>query len=651
MNALAADQLIQVLEKTISPDQNELKAAQHFLETAAQNNLPELIKTLSDVLYQGGNSPVVRQQAGVQLKNFLYTNDESLRAHHEERWLAMSQEIREYTKNNVLKTLGTESFRPSAAAQCIQLIAMVELPRNMWPILMSTLVQNITNAESTASLKECTLQAIGYICQDVDPRCMEEKSNEILTAIVHVMRANESSNQVKLAATNALLNLLEFTRVNFEKDAERHFIMQVVCEATQSTDVQVKVAALQCLVKIMPLYYQYMETYMGQALFAITMDAMKSEVDEVALQGIEFWSDLCDEEVDLQIEASEAMETGRPPEHVSRFYAKGALPFLVPAMIQSLCKQAGIRGHLVSNKYQQYRKSACTVQTHFRNYLMMKQDRSRYVGMRQAAIKIQKTYRGFLARKKYLQDVAKIVKCQNQTPTSTPEGEEKSDEAEAEAGRPRTRSRRISGVQPDLTIEQLELAKTPAQKVKERSMSSPRRKTLPYQAGEYDPISRMSKSPSRNNLEAKSPGSGPSSPSVVSGPSSPSAVALSSSNTKSRSTDGDRLRRAVLTDSLRRSPFVARSLDTTSRQEAISPPSSSRQDVQGSADARKPVRRSSLFDDMEEEDGVETDSAARQQNEDSAVFPDPDVHLASPVTKRSCQHQLCGDHPASQIWS
>ena len=78
---------------------------------------------------------------------------------------------------------------------------------------------------------------------------------------------------------------------------------------------------------------------MGQALFAITLDAMKSEMDEVALQGIEFWSNVCDEEVDLAIEASEATEAGRPPEQVSRFYAKGALSFLGPELMSRLTKQ------------------------------------------------------------------------------------------------------------------------------------------------------------------------------------------------------------------------------------------------------------------------------------------------------------------------
>ena len=51
--------------------------------------------------------------------------------------------------------------------------------------------------------------------------------------------------------------------------------MQVVCEATQSSDTKVRVAALQCLVKIMSLYYQYMEYYMGPALFAVSVSYSK----------------------------------------------------------------------------------------------------------------------------------------------------------------------------------------------------------------------------------------------------------------------------------------------------------------------------------------------------------------------------------------
>lgn len=88
----------------------------------------------------------------------------------------------------------------------------------------------------------------GYICQEIDAEVLTEQSNPILTAIIHGLRSTEPSNHVRLAATQALLNSLEFTKANFEKENERNFIMEVVCEATQSTDMRISVAALQCLV-------------------------------------------------------------------------------------------------------------------------------------------------------------------------------------------------------------------------------------------------------------------------------------------------------------------------------------------------------------------------------------------------------------------
>lgn len=137
---------------------------------------------------------------------------------------------------------------------------------------MKILTHNVAEPNSTEMMRESSLEAIGYICQDIaDPDVLQSESNDILTAIVHGMKKEEPSNSVRLAANRALLNSLEFTRANFEIETERHFIMQVVCEATQSSNTAVRVSALQCLVKIMSLYYQYMECYMGPALFAVSL--------------------------------------------------------------------------------------------------------------------------------------------------------------------------------------------------------------------------------------------------------------------------------------------------------------------------------------------------------------------------------------------
>lgn len=304
--------------------------------------------------------------AGLQLKNQLTSKDEQVKHKFQANWMLLTEDIRNYIKKNVLNALGTETIRPSSAAQCVAYIAVTELPLGQWMNLMQTLVNNVINERSTEIQREATLETIGYICQDINSDVLEPQSNAILTAIIHGMRKTEMSNHVRLAATNALLNSLEFTKANFEKESERNFIMEVVCEATQSQDVQIRVAALQCLVKIMTLYYQFMEPYMAQALFPITLEAMRSENDQVALQGIEFWSNVCDEEIDLAIESQEAKNAGKftrdkingkslsianlksflfsifvgqTPEHVSRHYARGALQYVVPLLIEKLTKQ------------------------------------------------------------------------------------------------------------------------------------------------------------------------------------------------------------------------------------------------------------------------------------------------------------------------
>ena len=69
--------------------------------------------------------------------------------------------------NQVLETLGTETGRPSSAAQCVAYIACAELPHQLWPELIQVLVHNVTTPGSTEMLREASLEAVGYICQDI----------------------------------------------------------------------------------------------------------------------------------------------------------------------------------------------------------------------------------------------------------------------------------------------------------------------------------------------------------------------------------------------------------------------------------------------------------------------------------------------------
>ena len=72
-----------------------------------------------------------------QLKNAIYPKDESLKQQYQDRWLSMAEDVRAYIRNNCLDTLGSETKRPSQAAQCVGYIACAELPRMLWPDCIS----------------------------------------------------------------------------------------------------------------------------------------------------------------------------------------------------------------------------------------------------------------------------------------------------------------------------------------------------------------------------------------------------------------------------------------------------------------------------------------------------------------------------------
>ena len=166
---------------------------------------------------------------------------------------------------------------------------------------MPALVEYV--GEGSDHFKQASLQTIGFICETEDQDLRDslvQHSNAILTAVVQGARKEEGNLDVRLAAINSLSDSLEFVRTNFENEGERNYIMQVICEATQSGDNRIEASSYGCLNRIMGLYYDKMKFYMEKALFGLTIMGMKNPEEDVSKLAIEFWCTVCEEEIAIE---------------------------------------------------------------------------------------------------------------------------------------------------------------------------------------------------------------------------------------------------------------------------------------------------------------------------------------------------------------
>ncbi|TYJ40187.1 hypothetical protein E1A91_A04G122400v1 [Gossypium mustelinum] len=332
-----AMEITQFLLAAQSADAKVRTEAEARLRQFQEQNMPVFLLSLSVELSNDDKPVESRRLAGIVLKNSLDAKDAIRKEQLVQQWMAIDISIKSQIKDSLLRTLG--SSVPEArhtAAQVIAKIASIEIPRKQWPELIGSLLNNMTQQDNPAALKQATLEALGYVCEEISHQdLVQDEVNAVLTAVVQGMNLAEHGPEVRLAATKALYNALEFAQTNFENEMERNYIMKVVCDTAMSKEVEIRQAAFECLVAIASAYYEVLEPYM-QTLFQLTSNAVKGDEETVALQAIEFWSSICDEEIELQeFESPESGDSGPPH---SGFIEK-ALPSLVPLLLETLLKQ------------------------------------------------------------------------------------------------------------------------------------------------------------------------------------------------------------------------------------------------------------------------------------------------------------------------
>lgn len=320
------------------PDLALRKQAEEFLNAALQQQMGQFMVTLVQALAAEDFAVVGRQAAGLYLKNVLDAKDDVLQAQKIQAWMAMDPSLRAQIKDGSLGVLqSSDPVARHTSAQLVAKLGAIELPAKQWPSLLESLLQNVTNGSEGCI--HATLECLGYLCDELDENAIDEQdTNRILTAIVDGVRTDRPP-AIRLAAVTALRNSLEFVSENFKRKQERDHIMQKVCEATQSPDLRTRVVAYECIAAIATLYYEYLADYM-ETLCKLTFGAITSDQDEVGLQSLEFWSSMCDVELDLIDDMHYAELEGRADTATPcLYYVQTVLATLIPILTEALKQQ------------------------------------------------------------------------------------------------------------------------------------------------------------------------------------------------------------------------------------------------------------------------------------------------------------------------
>lgn len=322
----------------LNPDQAARADAEAQLTKLSEDNWINYIGLQIELLADENAQTEIRMLAGLNVKNQLTSKDKSKKQFQSQRWITqIDDQIKLQFKQQALQTLLSSNDRvANQAASLVAAIAEIELPNHQWPDLIDTIVEN-TKPDKPENVKRASLLTIGYICESIDPNTniAATYSNGILIAIVQGAQSTEESIVVRRTALNALVNSLEFVEANFQREGERNYIMQVICEATTSPDTKLQAISFGALAKIMNLYYDYMGVYMEKALYSLTVQGMKSEDEFVACMAVEFWSTVCEVELEISLNREELHDDTL----VSYNFALIAISDVLPVLLELLTKQ------------------------------------------------------------------------------------------------------------------------------------------------------------------------------------------------------------------------------------------------------------------------------------------------------------------------
>ncbi|WVR09018.1 hypothetical protein IAU60_006078 [Kwoniella sp. DSM 27419] len=211
MDANFVSQLRQLLEHTIAPDTNVIKAATTQLNTQFYKN-PTCIPALYEVACTSDNQ-AIRQLAAVELRKRISSGDGRM-------WKKNPQQLREQIKASLLQRLTEEqsAIVRHALARAVAAIADIELTVNppQWPTLLPGLYQ--AAASPTRTHRETAIYVLFSILDTVAESF--EAHLQTLFKVFSVSLVDPESPEVRVTTLRALAKVAEYIESGDKHDVK-----------------------------------------------------------------------------------------------------------------------------------------------------------------------------------------------------------------------------------------------------------------------------------------------------------------------------------------------------------------------------------------------------------------------------------------------
>lgn len=288
-------------------------------------NVNKFLASLIKEIASEQNTDQVRMMGCIICKNLI--SDRSGDSRFTDLWVKTEPEFKKTMKEAIVAQLACQSsLVRTQVSNLVAAVAAIELPIGQWYELLGILC---TNAQHTnQQVKAASLMTLGYICENIEPKDLSDQlRSPIIQALTQTISKDEGNDFPNTTiASKALLRSINFADQNFHNQQERDYIMNKIFEALEVPVTDVRESAMQTLVEIAHLHYNYLEHYLVKIAQATALAANNDDA-AVGIQGIEFWTNL----TEIEIEKRKRNEQ-------SKEYIKQVFKDLTTLLLQNISK-------------------------------------------------------------------------------------------------------------------------------------------------------------------------------------------------------------------------------------------------------------------------------------------------------------------------